>query len=79
MTQNLTGLGWTQIELSAHSEMRTETCPDCHAERDRQWATRDIFKGVTVPDGWRVERRFSTGTRRIAAPTRWVTLCLCDD
>ena len=59
-------------------ETRPETCPDCNAERDREWLTRDIFKGVAVPQGWRVEKRWASGTRSIAAPTRWVTLCLCD-
>lgn len=59
-------------------QMRPETCPDCDEQRDREWVTRDIFKGVAVPAGWRVEKRWSSGARSIAAPTRFVTVCGCD-
>lgn len=59
-------------------ETRQETCPDCLEQRDREWITKSIFKGVTVPEGFQVEKTWSSGTRSIAAPTRWATLCGCD-
>ena len=58
-------------------EDRVETCPDCQAPREREWIVRDMDARATAPTGFRVERRRG-GTKRVAAPTKWTTLCLCD-
>jgi hypothetical protein len=59
-------------------EYRAETCNECGWSRDRQWSIQTVHKGASVPrGGYRVEKR--TGEwRRVAAPTRMVTLCGCD-
>lgn len=59
------------------SEWRPEQCPDCGAERERWWSVKTITKGTAVPRGYRVERR-GASWNTVAAPTRDVTLCLCD-
>jgi hypothetical protein len=52
------------------TEYRPETCPDCGAERERQWTLSTVATGKTQPGGgsWKT----------VAKPTRWVTACDCD-
>jgi hypothetical protein len=58
-------------------EDRTEECPDCGAEREREWHVRDIDARAATPHGWHVERTRG-GTKRVVRRTGWVTVCLCD-
>lgn len=57
-------------------ETRSETCPDCHETRDREWVVKTVPPGAAAPKGYREEQR--TGYRKvIAGRTRWVSLCAC--
>jgi len=59
------------------NELRSENCPECGAERAREYVIRNLGKGNPVPRGFRVEKRIGQ-TRVISAPTSWTTLCDCD-
>lgn len=58
-------------------EQRSERCPDCHEQRDREWEVRDVDARAIVLGQWHTERR-QGGTKRVARPTRWVSVCACD-
>lgn len=49
---------------TGRNEWRKEVCPDCNADREREW----LVSLVSTRGTW----------KEISKPTRWTTLCMCD-
>jgi hypothetical protein len=58
------------------TEWREERCEDCGDMIERAWVVRTRAIGAPIPAGFKVEHRGTSWTTD-AAPTEWVTLCLC--